>query len=83
MSKKNNMPENALELLKLQDSLIEMKQYNKFIKLLNLKTIFPNDFNEKYEHSKKMYYDLLSEKYSSNKIKRIIINNKKLVRFAI
>lgn len=53
MIEKNNMPENALELLKLQDSLIEMKQYNKFIKLLNLKTIFPNDFNEKYEHSKK------------------------------
>ena len=82
MSKKNNMPENALELLKLQDSLIEMKQYNKFIKLLNFKTIFPNDFNEKYEHSKKIFYDLLSKKYSSNKIKRIIINNKKLVRFA-
>lgn len=75
MIEKNNMPENALELLKLQDSLIEMKQYNKFIKSLNLKTIFPNDFNEKYEHSKKMYYDLLSEKYSSNKIKRIINSN--------
>ena len=75
MSKKNNMPENALELLKLQDSLIEMKQYNKFIKLLNFKTIFPNDFNEKYEHSKKIFYDLLSKKYSSNKIKRIINSN--------
>lgn len=71
MNENNDMPENALELLKYQDYLIEMKQYNKFSEILpEIFTI--EDMNINFETSKNMYTKILGEKFSVKKIDKIM-----------
>lgn len=71
MNENNDMPENALKLLKYQDYLIEMKQYNKFSEILpEIFTI--KDMNINFETSKNMYTKILGEKFSVKKIDKIM-----------
>lgn len=71
MNENNNMPENAPKLLKYQDYLIEMKQYNKFSEILP-EIFTTKDMNINFETSKNMYTKILGEKFSTKKIDKIM-----------